>query len=139
MAKGTVHGFSITLGTQGGTYDLTNVGNFSSTREAVKATHHGTTGFHEYIPADLTDSDEIEVTYQFNGTQSPLVNSAVAETITFTCPLQTGESTAAKVAGTGFITKCGINGGAAGAAEMATATLTIRFDGYTGPAFTAAT
>lgn len=98
-----------------------------------------TTGFEKKIASDL--KKVTPVTYDFywdTGKSLPTI-AGTAETITITFPLRSGaggEGTAANLAGTGFIS--GIKFPQLANGEVQMGTITLQFDGSTGPAWTAA-
>lgn len=109
----------------------------SSSRPAIDTSHLGTTGFMTYIPGDLADTPEVEVTVLFDPTDSTVgldLAQGAASTATITFDLQDG-STAADVEGTAFVTDVGYPTLANN--ELMKATFTFKFDGETGPTFTA--
>jgi hypothetical protein len=138
MTIGTEHGFALTLGTQGDTLLIMNIGGHQESVDVVEKHHHGTTGNKRYMPGDLTALNQFELEIQFDG-EDGLPDLKVEETITITHPLASGESVAAQIAGEGFIVSREWPGGAAGGTGLKRGKLTIQWTGDTGPTFTAAT
>lgn len=133
----TGHGATLTLSVNTGTYKIRGIPtNLKSSLPVVNISYLGTSGDEEVMPGDLSTHDEIEVEVLFEAvTGMPPVGSV--ETVTITFPLQaSGATTAANIAGTGFITSRTYP-------PLQTNTemigrITIKFDGATGPTFTAA-
>ena len=102
----------------------------------VEANDLGLTECQEMLPPDDYDPGVFDVEYAFNPTlDHPAV--LVKGTITITHPLETGQATAANLAGTGFIMD------RTALPEMAqnklcVGTMRVRFDGKTGPTLTKA-
>lgn len=100
---------------------------------AVDDTHLGITGsFMTSIPGDLQNIGEIEMEFQFNPNSQP---TFTVQTITLRFPVPSGQTNGATLAGTGFLTKWGdvelkTN-------ELMVAKGSIKFDGKTGPTWTA--
>lgn len=106
-------------------------------REKLDKSVLATTGFIEYHPGDLDDPGEVVAEIVFDATADDFttVENGEVDTFTVTFPIHTsGNTTAATLAGTGFATgqklpDLAIN-------ELQVATLTIAYDGGTGPTFT---
>lgn len=132
----TGHGATLTLSVNTGAYKIRRIRLFKESVPVVDISYLGTSGHRETMPGDLTDIDEMEVTILFEAvTGLPAVGGV--ETVTTTFPLQSsGATTAANIAGTGFVTartwpELQTN------AEM-TSVVSIQMDGATGPTYTAA-
>lgn len=54
-------------------------------REAIRSSHHGTTNWHTFEPANLVDPGELRIGIRFAAETDPPIDSA-AETITVTIP-----------------------------------------------------
>lgn len=128
---------SITLGTTGASTIVTarwrSIGGHTETGAEVDNTDLTTTGYSEVVPGDLVDPGEFEFLAIFDPTKAttlPLANSA-AETVTIT---RTGGTGASTLIGTGFIKALKHPDHAQN--EPLLATVTIRWDGKTGPAHT---
>lgn len=98
-----------------------------------------TTDHKEFIPSDLRDSEENTVTYKWLTTHAATVaNDAslpgAAGSITLTLPTRTGETTAAQIQGTGFITSFKPPTLANG--ELQVGEIKWKWDGDTGPTYT---
>ncbi len=136
MAIDTGHGATISFGTQGGTWRATRITPSAESRPAIDASHLGTTGYREFLPGDLINAGEFVVEFQFQGNQG-LPTRTTAETVTITHALASGEATAATIAGTAFVTEAkypDLN-----TDELKKGSFTVKWDGYTGPTYTAAT
>lgn len=130
----TGNGATLVLTTTGSIGRVISIPAFEEEIDAVEDNDLGTTGHDEYIPGDLTHHNEMEIPVVMT-TDAPAA-LGVPETGTITYPLLPGQATAAKLAGTGFLVKR-----ASGAMEnntRAEASYAWRFDGKTGPAYTAA-
>lgn len=96
-------GTAITFST-GFCAEITDVKVGGLSREAVDVTNFGSAGgYKEFIPSDLIDSGELEVELIYDTDTAPPIGGA-AETVTVTFPLKSGETTAATLACTGFLT-----------------------------------
>jgi len=102
------------------------------TREALPTSHMGVAapgsgkvGNMLHIPGDLSEGGEISVEIHFHANTEPPLD-AVAETVTVTWPLASGDSSAATWAGSGFMTSMDIS---AGLDEVMTATITVKMSG----------
>lgn len=136
MAIDTGHGSTITFGTQGGTWRATRIAGHAETRPVVDTTYHATTTRRTNMPGDLAEMGPFTVVFQFQGNQG-LPTETNPETITVTHPLASGESTAATIAGTGYVTRRKFPDLETNALKMGE--FDIQWDGLTGPTFTAAT
>ena len=103
--------------------------------EDIDDSHLGTTGFTTYCPADLTDPGEVTLIIIFDSLVQVPANGVI-ETGTLTFPLAPGQSTAASLAGSGYIRRYQLPGLANN--ELNVAELNFRYDGKTGPTFTPA-
>lgn len=97
-----------------------------------------TTAFQEMIASDLKQTPEVTVTFVTNTIGAHVAVGAAPETITITAPQRTGETGGATYAGTAVITSFKRFG------ELANGTiqkgeLKFKYDGDTGPTWTAAT
>ena len=105
--------------------------------ERIECSHLGTTEHRSYIPSDLTDPPQVNVTANFETTeQTPFVGQVLG-TLTVTFPQRAGETAPATYAGTayvGAITRPTLANG-----EIQEIQLRLDFDGVTGPTFTPAT
>lgn len=94
-------------------------------------------GFYESCPDDLLKVDPFDVTVYSDMTKDVTAQIGKVGTITLTMPLQPNQTTAAKIIGTGYLTRNEHPELAAG--TRLTNSITVKFDGKTGPAFTPAT
>lgn len=84
--------------------EITDIKIGGLSREAVDVTNFASTnGYKEFIPSTLIDSGELEVELIYDTDAAPPITGA-AETVTITFPLKSGETTAATVSATGFLT-----------------------------------
>ena len=104
--------------------------------EVIEDSHLGTTTYKTYIPGDLDEPGEFDCEFEWQGDVSPPARGT-AETITVTHPVPPTLSNGATHAGTGFIQKVKlpemVNN------ELQMGSLTVKWDGKTGPTYTAAT
>lgn len=132
----TGHGATLTFGTTGYTANRRMIGGSEFELPDVEKGHLGTTGFQEYMPGDLTEPGEFEAEFEFDpGTANQVPTLGTVETITVTYPIKSGQSAGGTLAGTGYLKKFGTP-------ELRTNTLmvakgTVKWDGVTGPTFTA--
>jgi hypothetical protein len=96
-------GGTISLGTQGGSYNFLSITGVRETGVAINATHLGTTNFAEFLQGDLKTVDAVTVRVQFVGIDGLPNILAASETITITWP--NNDTTAANYAGSGFLTE----------------------------------
>jgi hypothetical protein len=97
----------------------------------------GTTQFEEHIPGDLAAIGESSATYKFlTSANLPTLPSA-AGTCAITFPLRAGESTAAVITGTGFLTRVQLPSFANN--ELQVGEVSWQWDGDIGPTFTRST
>jgi hypothetical protein len=95
------------------------------------------TVFNKYMAGDTQDPGEVTFTFNYNATQS-VPSRGSTETITITFPKHTsGAGTRATLVGTGFIQSVAFP--ALQRNQVQTAQLTFKFDGSTGPTYTAET
>lgn len=136
MAVNTGTGATLTLGGNAFVGEIVSITGPEFTREAIDTTTLGTSGDHmTYIPADLSDISEIEVTFNWDDTSGgPDITSAAASVV-LTWPLG-ANTTAADLTGTGFITSVKYPDFEVNGLQVGTAN--IKFDGETGPTYTAA-
>lgn len=132
----TGHGATLTLSVNTGSYKIRRIKLFKESVPVVDISHLGTTGPREVMPGDLTKIDFMEVTILFEAVTG-LPALAGVETVTTTFPLQaSGATTAANIAGTGFVvdrTWPELNSDN----EMISV-VSIQMNGDTGPTYTAA-
>lgn len=93
----------------------------------------GTTDFHEFVAAKVADTSPLTGVAVFNGGTLPSLGTQLTGTITY--PLGTGQTTGATFAGTGFFTRRKI--GELALDSRVVLEFSFRFDGKTGPAYTA--
>lgn len=135
MSRGTGNGWTLALATTGSIGNIRKITNAEAALPKIDASHLGTVDVAESIPGDLEEPGELTVEVEFDtGTDEPA--RGTIETVTVTAKLRSGESVAAKWAGSGFITK--VKRPDAANNELSVYTVTIAWDGVTGPTFTAA-
>lgn len=142
----TGNGATLTLATTGAIGSIVEMTLPEWTLEKIDDSHLGTTNFRTYIPGDLAEPGEITATLIFDSelTTYPAIASTTdstwenPQTVTVTFPISnTSNTSAATLAGTGFIT--GFSFPQLANNTLQTATITVAFDGKTEPAFTAET
>ena len=126
-------GATLTFGTTGESFQILSfdVSGFSVPERDV--THMGTTDYREFIQGDLKTPPELTIEFLLDPDVQPPIGSA-AQTITLTFKTPAGQSTPANLAGTGFVREWSLSGTNE---EEHTGSMTIRFDGQTGPTWTA--
>lgn len=100
----TLQGATLAFGTTAWVGEITAFTGHEATRDAVDDTCITDTSA-QYIPSKIVDYGSFSVDTKFD--QSAAVAMPIdqdPETITLTYPLKSGESTAAKIEGTGFVT-----------------------------------
>jgi hypothetical protein len=90
--------------------------------------------YKSYIPADLVDPPQINLTANFRTDDAVPFKGQILGTATVTFPLRAGEATAATYAGTAYVGAITMPSLANG--ELQEIKLRIDFDGVTGPTFT---
>lgn len=125
-------GSTIVFGTSGFTSEIMSFTWSGIAREPIDTSHLGTAaassnefGNRTFIPGRLIDPGEATLERHFDPDQDIPIG-AVAETITITFPLVTGDTTAANWAGSGFATAFDVTGPLD---EKMTATMTVKFSG----------
>jgi len=133
----TGHGATLTFGSTAFTGQIRGVPkNLTKSIPVVNISHLGTSGQEETMPGDLEALDEIEVDVLFAAVTGLPVSGTV-ETITITFPLQaSGATTAANIAGTGFIRSITYPPFQTNSEMIAK--IIFKYDGNTGPTYTAA-
>ena len=128
-------GNGATLTFSGFTADIVEMTPGAYKRAVVDTTHLGTTGSMTSCPGDLYSVDEITIKFNWDSGDTLPDITAAAQTTTVTWPLGSGESTAANLTGTGYMTELGfptfVND------TLQQAELKIQYDGATGPTYTA--
>ena len=130
-------GGTLAFTTQGGSYSIISIAGHEESRGIVDSTHLGTTGQKTSFPTDLEELATFTVSIQFLGTAGLPAFMSVAETVTVTHPLLAGDTTAANIAGTAYVTRRKFPDLAVG--ELMVGEVDVVFDGGTGPTWTAAT
>ena len=131
----TGSGATLTLATTGSVGRIRSMTLPEITTEKIDTTALDSTDFMTYVSGDVADPGEITAEIVFDATGDDLPSLGVAETVTVTFPIHTsGNTTNATLAGTGFITSFKMPDMAIN--ELQVASITIAFDGETGPAFT---
>lgn len=137
----TGSGAAITFGTTSFTAAVRSISEMDVEIEIIDSTVLGTAAADEAtaIPGDNPDPSEVTVTTRFSGTQAqPAIRSTnLAETITITLPKEVAASTsAANIAGSGFLTAFR-KLPALGRNQLNEGMLRFKWDGVTGPTYTA--
>lgn len=135
-AVDTGHGASATFSSTSLSFNWTSIDLGEETITDVKTTKLATTGYHEYMPGDLKEGGEVSINFQWDS-EAAQVALGTVETLTATLPIPAGGSTAATLAGTGYIKR--IKRTSLETDTLQTGELTFMFDGGTGPAYTAGT
>lgn len=132
----TGHGATMTFGTSSISVNFTSIDMGETTRPDVETTYLGTTGNRTFIPGDLDDDGEITLPFQWDA-EASLISTGTVETITVTFPQEAGQTAPATYAGTGYIKR--VRKPNLQTDTLQDGELTIRWDGGTGPTWTAAT
>ena len=105
--------------------------------DKIDATCLDSSNFKEYVPSFLKEPGEVSATFRFDGAL-PIASVGEPGSATISFGLLDGETTAASLSGSGFLTEVStseING-----TSLVEMTVTFAFDGVgTEPSFTAAT
>lgn len=133
----TGHGATVTFGTTSHAFNWTNINAGTISKPAVPTSHLGTTGEMTFIAGDLIDAGEATIQFQFDSGNNLPAMSTAAETVTITWPTTTGQTSPATYAGTALITSMAF--GDLVSETIQSGTMTVKWDGGTGPTFTAAT
>ena len=130
----TGQGATLTLATTGAVGCVRTMQLPEWAMEKVDASCLETTGFMRYVPGDLTDPGEIVATVVFDASVA-IPEGGVVGAVTGQFPIGDPAHTVnATLAGTGFISTRSLPNMATN--ELMEMTLTIPFDGDTGPDFT---
>lgn len=133
----TGNGATFTLSVTGGSYAITKISIGEITVDFQDVSTLSSQDFEEMIANALKKAPEVTIDFVFNTTSSTLPDPAsAAETGTVTFPLRTGETTAANLAGTGQVSGLKYPDFANG--EVQNGQFKFKYNGDTGPAFTAA-
>ena len=134
MSVKSGNGATITFATSGFTPLLVTIDGLEQTLEALQDSTLATTNVHTYCPADLSEISPMSATIRWEQDDVPPLDGTI-ELITITYQLESGESTAATLAGSGFIT--GRRSPDLANNEIAEGTFTLMFDGKaTEPTYT---
>lgn len=96
-------GATIAFGTSSFTGSWKTLQHTGVTRVSVETTHLGTTSWKTFMPGDLVDPGEISGTLSYDPDAQPPYSGA-AETITLSFPVPSGQTNAATMAASGFVT-----------------------------------
>lgn len=132
----TGNGTTITFGTTSFSASWEEIDAGEQTRDAIEDSHLGTTGDKTYMPGDLQEPGEASGVFQWDQSFGTFpATTTAAETVTISYPLKSGESTNATLAGTAIVTR--VKGPVARNGEKMMGEMTIKWDGGTGPTYTA--
>lgn len=133
-----------TTGLNTKTYCVRSISMPSFDRDKIDVSCLDSSGFKEYIPSYLTEPGELSVTARFDGNdlnELTDIGYQGASSSEFTCTLDfgllEGETSAATIAGSGFISSVSfseMNG-----TSLVELNITFCFDGRVGPAYTTGT
>lgn len=101
--------------------------------ETIDGSHLGTSGDQELIEGDLIKNGTVTIPILWN-TNDTIPAPGTKDTVTFTWALRTAEATAANIAGTVIIVDVEFASHKIGELQMGS--ITLQFDGYTGPTYT---
>ena len=125
-------GATIVFGTSSFAANITKIGGFEITRDALEVTYLGSTSRRRFQPADLWHPGEFEIEFQYDADLQPPYDQAT-ETVTINFPLISG-SAGATIAGTAFCTSFTTPDLVANQVMMAKCK--VHWSGATGPTFT---
>lgn len=131
----TGHGATAVFSITAITSSFTSIDVGNKAKGKIETTHLGTTGNKTFMPEDLDDPGEVTIPYHFDAEAAEPATGSV-ETLTVTLPLAPGQTTAATLAGTGFITN--VKRPNLQTNTIQDGSITFAFDGLTGPTFTPA-
>lgn len=137
MSADTGNGASVTFSTYSGTLAVIDIDLGEQSIGTLDATVLASQDFKKYIFEDLAETNEVTMTVQWDTTETPPACDGVPETVTITFPQRTGETAAANLAGTGAFTT--VKYPMLANSEVQQGEITVKFDGQTGPTYTAAT
>jgi hypothetical protein len=130
----TGHGASLVLSSTAYSFNWTSMDLGEAVREAIPDHTLATSNWLTTRPADLSDPGSVTLPFQFDpGTAIADVNGAT-QTATITFPMASGQTQAATLAGTGFITN--VKRPNLQTNVIQDGSITFKFDGKTGPTFT---
>ena len=136
MSVKTGNGATLAFGTSGFTPLVLSIDGLDETLAALDDSTLATTNYRTMCPGDLIEMAPFTVAIRWEQDDLPPLN-VVAETITLTYALESGESSGATLIATGFLT--GRTGPSLANDEIAEASIAIQFDGKTEPAYTPGT
>jgi hypothetical protein len=133
MSVKSGNGAAFTFGTSGFTPLAVSIDGLEETLEALQDSDLSTTNYHTMCPADLIEISPF--TAEIRWEQGDIPPLGTVELITLTYQLETGESVAATLTGTGFLTsRVGPN---LANNEISSGSITIQLDGKsTEPTYT---
>lgn len=135
-AVDTGHGATITLSSSGESYNWNSIDAGESTLEPVETTHLGSGAKKTFMPGDVVDEGEVTIPYQHDS-EAALPAEGLVQTLTITLPTASGQSTPATLVGTGFVTR--VKRPNLQTNQLQDGQIVFKFDGLTGPTYTAAT
>lgn len=131
----TGHGATLALATTGSIGALRSITLPEETIEDIKDSDLSTNNYETYVAGDLAEPGEISADILFDPTSNTVPAKGVSETVTVTWPIHTsGNTTNATYAGTGYVKAFKLPDMQTN--ELQLATITIKLDGKTEPAFT---
>lgn len=132
----TGNGATITFGTTSFAVLLKKINGWEETIEKLDVSSLSSTGRKRYISSDLFEPPEITYDFYWDTTKDKPTIGGAPETITVTFPVRTngGEATGATYAGTGFIKSIKWPDLENGVVQVGS--LTVAYDGTTGPTWT---
>lgn len=127
------------FGTATSTMTCTTISQGARTVGTIDVSTLATTGFKQFIPDDLADAAECTATFKWLTTTAATVSMncvipASAGTVLLTYPMRSGETTAASISGTAFITSFTPPTMANGTLQEGQ--ISWKYDGDTDPSFT---
>ena len=129
-------GATLALTTTGSIGTIKSIKMNEITIDDLETSDLSSTSWKTFIATDLADPGELTADIYFDGDAS-VPSLGVSETVTLTLPKVVATNTAATYAGTGYVKSYKLPDFDIGELQMAT--ITVKFDGLTPPAWTAET
>lgn len=73
LGTGTILAFA----TSAFSANLIDIGGPSQERASIETTHMATATAHSFIPGDLVDGGEVDITFEYNGDDTPPIDQAI--------------------------------------------------------------
>lgn len=130
----TGHGATATFDSL--SFNWTSIDMGESTLNDVPTSHLGTTGSETFLPGDLVNEGEVTIPFQWDA-EAAYPTEGTVTTLTITFPQETGQTAPATYAGTAYIKR--VRRPNLQTDTLQDGEITVKWDGNTGPTWTAAT